>query len=771
MKMRQKIIILAILTLLISTSLVTATQITTTANGADVPSWRVGDNWAYDITVKAKYYDDLDITINMKNVIFAVEQITDSEYYCDLSGRVDASGTYGAISGGMENGRITSGAVRIRKADLAILGADFKASGNAKLMGISLPISASGSATITELTPIKYIDFPIEVGKQWTREPVTGLLSIIAKVSSFVNEDVTFNIYQVPNNMECTGMETVSVAGGSFECYKIQGDMGGSLKMWYSPDIGNIVKAEIVDIDLFFVEGNELHYDIDRIDINLLSYGKTSDPPSKPGAPSGPASGELGETYTFQASSTDPDGDKIKYVFDWGDETYSETNFVNSGEAASASHQWKSGARFEVRVKAQDVNGAESDWSSPTYIDIEGERGTVNLEVYIYRIKEIDEIDPWTSAEWSYRLSVYDGNGWVTRQYDANSGNDIKPKKTYTFPVQTGQPQIKIKLWERDPVFNNPLTGKNILGHDLADISAYIGNGINNDVPDDCRGAIYHGVYNVGKHQMMTGTTEENDYIEKNDGYTLTSGRFDGSEGSDIDSNDAKIWFEINDDYQELTNARVIKPGDGSTYYNGQQIQFKAEVDKGMAPYKWEWDFGDGTTSNKQNPKKAYDEPGWDRWVKVKVSDETGTIVESDPIRVRINENRAPDTPSKPYGPQSPKVGVECKYQAHTIDYQYDRIAYGWDWDNDGIVDEWDDNNGEYYQSNDIIETSHIWDMSGTQRLKVKAKDNCGYESGWSEELIVIVQKSRTINVHTFLQDFFARYPNLFPILQKIIGL
>jgi len=758
--------------LLTTSTLALGGQTLKTTSGVDVPTWSVGDSWVYDITVKARYYDELDITINLKNIIFEVEQVTDSEYHVSLSGSINAQGTYGVVSGGMSGGTISSGIVSIRKSDLAILGTeDLKASGNANIMGVPLPIEVSGFASLSDLSPINYIRFPLNVGDTWTRNPVTGLLTLKVHVGSLVNEDLTFNIYEVPDNLECVGTESISVGGKSFECYKIVGDMGDSMILWYSPDIGNIVKAEMKNFDLFFEEGNDLHYDIDSIDVVLKEYGKVSEPPATPQAPSGPSTGELGETYTFEASSTDPDGDKVKYVFDWGDETQTETNFVNSGQTASASHAWKSGAKFEIRVKAVDINGAESDWSSPSYIDIQGERGTVNLSVYIYRIKQLDEIDPWTSAEWSYRLSVWDGNGWVTRQYDAKSGDDIKPKKTYKFPVQTGEPKIKIKLWERDPVVKNPLTGKNIIGHDLADVSAYIGNGVNNKIPDDLRGAIYHGIYQLGKHKMMTSITEENDYIEKSDGYTITSGRFDGSEADDIDSNDAKIWFKVTDDYKPLSNVRITKPGDGSDFYTGQKIKFEAKVENGMAPFKWSWDFGDGTTSNKQNPVKVYDGKNSDYFVKVKVTDEAGTTLESKPIRVRIYENGPPDTPSKPYGPKTTKVGKECEYQTYAKDYQNDRVAYGWDWDGDFVVDEWDDNNGQYYNSNDVITTKHTWSTSGTKKVRVKAKDECGYESDWSDELVVVVSKSRTISVKAILQQLFERYIQILNILQGIVGL
>jgi len=88
-------------------------------------------------------------------------------------------------------------------------------------------------------------------------------------------------------------------------------------------------------------------------------------PPNTPSVPTGPSSGSPGVSYSFTATTTDPDGDQIAFKFDWGDGTESGwTSFVNSGGSASLSHSWSGQGTYEVRAKAKDVNGAESGWSS-----------------------------------------------------------------------------------------------------------------------------------------------------------------------------------------------------------------------------------------------------------------------------------------------------------------------------------------------------------------------------------------------------------------------
>ncbi len=60
----------------------------------------------------------------------------------------------------------------------------------------------------------------------------------------------------------------------------------------------------------------------------------------------------------------DPDGDNVTYFFDWGDDTNSDwTGYVPSGIQVNESHTWSKKGTYEIKVKAQDVYGAESEWA------------------------------------------------------------------------------------------------------------------------------------------------------------------------------------------------------------------------------------------------------------------------------------------------------------------------------------------------------------------------------------------------------------------------
>ena len=103
-------------------------------------------------------------------------------------------------------------------------------------------------------------------------------------------------------------------------------------------------------------------------------------PPNTPSKPSGTSSGEVGVSYTYSTSATDPDGDQIKYIFDWGDGNTSETGFVSSGTTASEPHSWSIPGSYSVRTQAVDSNGDSSARSNAKSITILPIRYTLSTE-------------------------------------------------------------------------------------------------------------------------------------------------------------------------------------------------------------------------------------------------------------------------------------------------------------------------------------------------------------------------------------------------------
>lgn len=97
-----------------------------------------------------------------------------------------------------------------------------------------------------------------------------------------------------------------------------------------------------------------------------------NDPPDLPALPSGPTCGRRKASYRYATSANDPDGDHVKYVFDWGDKTTSWTglDFIDSGTKESVSHKWSRAGSYQIKAMALDDKGAASGWSGSLMINI-----------------------------------------------------------------------------------------------------------------------------------------------------------------------------------------------------------------------------------------------------------------------------------------------------------------------------------------------------------------------------------------------------------------
>ena len=83
--------------------------------------------------------------------------------------------------------------------------------------------------------------------------------------------------------------------------------------------------------------------------------------PNKPAKPSGQVSGNITVEYTYTTSTTDPDGNQVYYLWDWGDGTQSEwLGPFTSGAEVSAQKSWNTKGIYSIKVKAKDISGVES---------------------------------------------------------------------------------------------------------------------------------------------------------------------------------------------------------------------------------------------------------------------------------------------------------------------------------------------------------------------------------------------------------------------------
>jgi len=75
--------------------------------------------------------------------------------------------------------------------------------------------------------------------------------------------------------------------------------------------------------------------------------------------------GVAGETLSFAASASDPDGDSVAVRVSWGDgDTSDWSDLAPPSGAIAMEHAWSDSGTYPVKAQAMDEDGATSDWSA-----------------------------------------------------------------------------------------------------------------------------------------------------------------------------------------------------------------------------------------------------------------------------------------------------------------------------------------------------------------------------------------------------------------------
>jgi len=99
-----------------------------------------------------------------------------------------------------------------------------------------------------------------------------------------------------------------------------------------------------------------------------------------------------------------------------------------------------------------------------------------------------------------------------------------------------------------------------------------------------------------------------------------------------------------------------------------------------------------------------------------------------------------PDIPLYAGGISQGRSGTDYTFHAKASDIDLDQVYLCWSW-GDGKID-W----LGPYTSGEVAAAQHSWSMPGNYIVKVKAKDEFGVESGWSESFHVAIDMEKRVN-------------------------
>lgn len=178
---------------------------------------------------------------------------------------------------------------------------------------------------------------------------------------------------------------------------------------------------------------------IAKLEIATLCELAVAEPPEIPTKPEGPEEWIINVETTFYSTTTDPQGNQIYFLFDWGDGNLSDwIGPYNSGETGKASHNWSELGEYEIKAIAKDIYGVQSNWSEPAILSIvENEKPTdVNIKGPKYGFGGVD-------YEFTFVSTDSDGHDLYYR-IDWDDGNDTG----YIGPYSSGETITLIHSWK-----------------------------------------------------------------------------------------------------------------------------------------------------------------------------------------------------------------------------------------------------------------------------------------------------------------------------------
>jgi hypothetical protein len=103
--------------------------------------------------------------------------------------------------------------------------------------------------------------------------------------------------------------------------------------------------------------------DFPLLDFGFKTFGLNTNIPNIP-IIDGPTIGRVGVEYSYNISSFDLDDDELCYEILWSSSESSLIGPFPSGETVEVKHTFDVAGDYDIKVKAIDVHGAESDWAS-----------------------------------------------------------------------------------------------------------------------------------------------------------------------------------------------------------------------------------------------------------------------------------------------------------------------------------------------------------------------------------------------------------------------
>lgn len=516
---------------------------------------------------------------------------------------------------------------------------------------------------------------------------------------------------------------------------------------------------------------------------------------------SGTTTGWHNTEYSYTISATDDDGDDLKYYIDWGDGTNTGwMGWYSSGESVTKQHTWDEPGNYNVKGKAKDEFGEESD--------------EVTLSIYMGNRAPnkpntpSGEIDGNHGIEYSYTSSTTDpDNDKVCYKFDwgdgsstdwtglLNSGETVTESHTWDEP---GNYEVKVKAkdeYDEESSWSDILyvTMTNLAPDtpsdpDPEDMDDWVD--INADLSWDCADPngdplkydVYLDDINPPEEKVSTGQTSKT--YNPGEMQPGTTYYWQIIAKDDWDSTVGPIWQFTTREYNppKLTNYNNWPEGiDEEWGTNSYKFTFRVHYydqdgDPPQSPRLYV-KLEDGTLKNYDMQCEGSD-PADSDYKKQLQGSEFGGGIHSyyfEFTDITGESDRLPDTgfwyftvnhrPSIPnvVGDDAVKKDEEYICQATATDDDGDKIQYWFEWGDGSSPSGWVP--VEPVSSGTTEIQSHTYDEYETVTIKVKARDVHGDESDWGTLSVEVPRSRQSIRLIIF------NLLEQFPILERLLSL
>ncbi len=172
-------------------------------------------------------------------------------------------------------------------------------------------------------------------------------------------------------------------------------------------------------------------------------------PPSQPDFV-GPFDCNVNKEYSYLISSTDPEGDRIRYFVDWGDGTEEWTDLHESDENVEISHSWNAIGTYNIWFESEDENGIKK------YMPPLLKRKVVSISFDC----EIDQRQTEIFEGQSFNDGLMTNDIWFAQSFISNKSKltkvDLETMVSMVYSKEPGPLHLSIR--------------KNLTGEDLTEI-------------------------------------------------------------------------------------------------------------------------------------------------------------------------------------------------------------------------------------------------------------------------------------------------------------